>query len=78
MQTKPIVRIRDAVILDGIYKDRMHGIVEDYPEDHQGYPGALENGREVITSKIVKFWDNMNRVETERTIYNVINWKEKQ
>jgi len=67
--TKPIVHIKNAMIIN----NRLIGTVLDYPEEHQGYPGAVTNGQEVITSPIVSS-DGENQIETQRTIYMVDSW----
>lgn len=66
---KPTIDIKDAYILAGM----LWGIPVDYPKEHQYYPGAVTPGKEVHTSSIVKH--EGNRVETLRSIYNVLNWK---
>jgi hypothetical protein len=65
---KPIVHIKDAMI----FNNRLMGVVIDYPEEHQGYPGAVTNGKDVITSSIVSI--EGDTVETQRTIYHVDSW----
>jgi len=67
--TKPTVHIKNASIVN----NRLIGIVLDYPDDHQGFPGAVTNGHEVITSPIVSS-DGENQIETQRTIYMVDSW----
>ena len=52
----------------------LSGIVEDYHDNHQAYPNALENGHRVYTTRVVNVSEDMLTVETERTIYNVKNW----
>lgn len=70
---KPRVRIKDACIITGWDgKNRLCGIVLDYPDRHQVYEGAVTNGKSVVTSLIVK--QNGKEVETLRTIYIVENW----
>lgn len=66
--TKPTVHIKNAYINN----NRLLGVVLDYPDDHQGYPGAVTNGHAVITSPIVSHEGNV--VETQRTIYHVDSW----
>ena len=66
--TKPIVHIKDAMF----FNNRLMGVVIDYPEEHQGYPGAVTNGKDVITSSIVSI--EGDTVETQRTIYHVDSW----
>lgn len=66
--TKPPVHIKNASIIN----NRLIGVVLDYPDDHQGYPGAVTNGREVITSAIISHKGDV--VETQRTIYHVDSW----
>jgi len=68
--TKPTVHIKNAYIVN----NRLVGIVLDYPEEHQGYPGAVTNGHEVITTPIVSQEGDV--VETRRTIYHVDSWVE--
>ena len=65
---KPIVNIHQAYFFAGA----LVGIVKDYPDDHQAFPGAVTNGKEVRTSQIVKHDGNI--VETQRTIYHVNSW----
>ena len=72
---KPVVNIRDAAVLTSWgLKNYLTGVVENYPEDHQAYPGAVTNGKSICSSEIVKIrgW----YVETQRTIYFVLNWLE--
>lgn len=72
---KPLVNIHDCYFyIDFQNKKRLSGIVEDYPEDHQAYPNALENGHRVYTSRVVNTSEDKSQVETERTIYSVKNW----
>jgi hypothetical protein len=72
---KPEVNIHDCFLYIDFHKrQRMSGIVEDYPEDHKAYPSALENGHRVYTSIVVKINEDKTVVETERTIYKVSNW----
>ena len=66
--TKPIVHISNASII----ANRLVGTVHDYPEEHQGYPGAVTNGKGVMTSSIVSI--EGDRVETQRTVYIVDSW----
>ena len=66
--SKPSVQIADAFV----FGDRLCGKPLDYPEEHQHRAGAVTNGRTVITSKIIKV--DGDTVETQRTIYNVVNW----
>ena len=73
--TKPTVQIKDCYFeqtIDG--KKILSGIVLDYPDEHQWYPGCLTNGRRVRTSLVVS--ENGDTVETQRTIYKVQNWIE--
>lgn len=75
--TKPTVQIKDAYITEiGYWSDSNLGILSgiplDYPDEHQYRLGALENGKRVWTSAIVKQEGNV--VETRRTIYHVLNW----
>jgi hypothetical protein len=72
---KPVVNIHDCYFFLNFQGKRMlSGIVEDYPDNHQAYPSALENGHRVYTTRVVKTSDDLQTVETERTIYNVKNW----
>lgn len=58
---KPIVSIQDAIIIGS----RMYG----YPVNH---PNLAHQGKQVVTSYILKVEND--RVETENTVYNVLNW----
>jgi hypothetical protein len=71
--TKPEVQIRDCY-LETAYSGNqiLTGIPEDYPDEHQGYPGCLRNGQRIYTSQVVKA--EGDTVETLRTIYKVKNW----
>lgn len=69
---KPIVQIKDCFILPDGTNQILTGIPIDYPDEHQYYPGALENGKRVFTSAIVSV--DGDTVETSRTIYKVQNW----
>ena len=72
-QTKPMVQIKDCLLVDHPSGCQvLTGIVLDYPDEHQGFPGAVTNGRWVCTSAVVNV--DGNDVETLRTIYNVQNW----
>jgi hypothetical protein len=72
---KPVVSIHDCYFFNDFQgRQKLSGIVEDYPEDHKSYPNALENGHRVYTTRVVKVSDNKQTVETERTIYIVDNW----
>ena len=74
-QIKPTVQIKDCELLDHPSGCQvLTGIVLDYPDEHQGFPGAVTNGRWVRTSAVVSV-DGIT-VETLRTIYNVQNWIE--
>ena len=71
-QIKPTVQIKDCQLLDHPSGCQvLTGIVLDYPDKHQGFPGAVTNGRWVRTSAVVSV-DGIT-VETLRTIYNVQN-----
>lgn len=61
VELKPIVSIQDAIIIGS----RMYG----YPVNHPNMP---VNGKQVVTSPILKV--DGDRVETENSIYNVLNW----
>lgn len=65
---KPTVDIEDCFLLG----DRLYGFPLNYPDNHQGFPGAVSGSKYVVTSPIIS--RDGNHVETERTIYNVINW----
>ena len=71
--TKPTVQITDCY-LEGHPSgcQILSGIPQDYPDEHQGYPGALRNGHRVWTSAVVSV--EGDTVETLRTIYKVQNW----
>ena len=74
-QIKPTVQIKDCELLDHPSGCQvLTGIVLDYPDEHQGFPGAVINGRWVRTSAVVNV--EGDTVETLRTIYNVQNWIE--
>jgi len=66
--TKPTVHIQHACIVF----NRLLGTVQDYPTEHQYHPGAVINGREIITSFIVSI--DGDNVETQRTKYIVDSW----
>ena len=65
---KPVVQIKDAFLVE----DRLSGYPVDYPESHRYRPGEILNNRLVVTSAIVK--RNGDVVETQRTLYQVLNW----
>jgi hypothetical protein len=70
---KPTVQIKDAAIITGWDgKNRLTGVVIDYPDSHQSFEGAVENDKPVITSEIIKSGETY--VETKRTMYYVLNW----
>lgn len=69
---KPVVQIKDCFILPNGANKILSGVPIDYPDEHQWYPGALENGKRVFTSTIVSV--DGDTVETRRTIYKVQNW----
>ena len=72
MSTKPVVNISDCyVYADSMGRERLTGIVLDYPESHK--VNYFKNGEEVITSPIIS--KSANFVETIRTIYRIVNWK---
>ena len=72
-QTKPTVNIKNCYLIKLASGDKiLTGIPLDYPDEHQYYPGALRNGRQVWTSKVVSV--KGDTVETLRTIYKVQNW----
>lgn len=66
--SKPVVKIRNAYIIGG----HLWGEPMNYPDEHQCFPGAVTNNEQVRTSAIISH-EGM-RVETERTVYDVINW----
>lgn len=71
--TKPTVQIKDCYLEDHYSGCQiLSGIVLDYPDEHQGFPGALRNGHRVWTSAVISV--DVNTVETLRTIYKVQNW----
>ena len=71
--TKPTVQITDCYLEDHPSGCQiLSGIPQDYPDEHQGYPGALRNGHRVWTSAVVSV--EGDTVETLRTIYKVQNW----
>lgn len=71
--TKPTVQIKDCYLQDHYSGCQiLSGVVLDYSDEHQGFPGALRNGHRVYTSAIVKA--EGNTVETLQTIYQVQNW----
>lgn len=68
---KPTVNISNASFVG----NRLHGTVHNYPESHMVEPGCVSNNvGTVLTSRIIYHRDDI--VETERTIYNVLSWKE--
>jgi hypothetical protein len=68
---KPIVDIKDCyIITDSLNRERLKGIVLNYPEDHK--INYFKDGDTVITSPIVKKSDWT--IETTRTNYRVVNW----
>lgn len=77
---KPTVRIRDAFLQRTIvWSDSktkqayvLIGVVLDYPQEHQAFPGCVTNGQPVQTGEVVKHEGNV--VETKRTRYVVENW----
>lgn len=68
---KPIVKIQDAYLQAG----RLWGIVQDYPDEHMIYPQCVTNGRLITTSPVEKYFED--RVEIQRTIYEIVNWYKK-
>lgn len=72
---KPTVRILDAWIDEK--HNRLHGIVVDYPENHNSSARAVVNGMEVTTSIIIGYNKFEDIIETRRTLYRVISWKRK-
>ena len=73
--TKPTVQIKNCTLVNHPSGCQvLTGIVLDYPDEHQGFPGAVTNGQWVRTSAVVKV--DGNTVDTLRTIYNVQNWLE--
>jgi hypothetical protein len=72
---KPVIQIRNACFINYPNKQQaLSGIVEDYPEEHMGYPGCVTNGRYVTTSAVVNVDGDM--VETQRSTYKVLSWAE--
>ena len=70
---KPTVDIRDCYIYaDTMGRERLVGIVLNYPDEHMYRVNAVVNGCSVTTSPIVS--KDKNTIETVRTIYNVQNW----
>jgi hypothetical protein len=70
---KPTVDIRDCYIYaDSQGRERLAGVVLNYPDDHMHYAGCVVNGGLITTSLIVS--KSVNTIETLRTIYNVQNW----
>lgn len=68
---KPTVNISNAFIIG----DHLYGTVHNYPENHMVRPGCVSNNKGTVrTSKIL--YKKGNIVETQRTIYNVLNWEE--
>jgi hypothetical protein len=74
-KNKPVVRILNAWVDYNTYQ--LHGIVMDYPENHMTVTNAVVNGREISSSKIIKYDPIENTIETRRTIYRIISWKRK-
>lgn len=73
---KPTVQIRDAFISPGFGGNTvLMGYPVDYPADHMYYTGCVSNNKEITTSAIVARPDD-STVETKRTIYKVLNWRE--
>ena len=74
---KPLVDIKDCFLFENWQGNQiLTGIPLNYPDEHQYRPGALENGRRVYTSAVVKA--EPYTIETQRTIYRVINWLTRQ
>ena len=73
---KPVVQMRDAFIADPT--GSFFGVVIDYPEDHQAFPGAVSNGETVRTSAIEKTFSEggFTYVETQRTTYKILSFVE--
>lgn len=73
---KPVVQIKNAFI---VFKDEaceipnfLVGFPLDYPEEHMESPGDISGKKFIRTSSIVRRGENF--VETERTLYKVLNW----
>lgn len=69
---KPVVQIKDATLVPSFGTQRLMGVVLDYPDEHQGFAGAVTNGKDVMTSPVISI--NENTVETQRTVYEVQSW----
>lgn len=65
MSEKPRVQIKDCFVLG----DSLYGI----PLDHPNPNGLVSNEHMVRTSRIVKH-HSTRCIETENTIYEILNW----
>lgn len=66
--SKPIVDIQDAFVCG----PSLWGYPVNYPQSHVPDGHRVTNGKMIRTSTIIKVQGDI--VETERTIYNVLNW----
>jgi hypothetical protein len=71
--TKPVVDISDCyTYADPMGRERLVGVVHNYPESHMYRVGAVVNGCLVTTSPVVA--KTTDQIETVRTIYRILSW----